>query len=109
MSKNASFQSGRRRFMGRLGASALGTSAVVFGFGADPASASAPGSCCNIDNSNPPNWNACVGGANNYIWWCNGVHLPGVGRAHCQCCESWGDKEPGQGPIVASGENCHYH
>lgn len=87
-------QLGRRRLMGRVGATALLASAAVFGK-AEAASAAGP-MCCNLAH-NPPNtsWSYCHAHSA-YTWYCDSS-----GSLHCSCCETANN--------VLSAYECHYN
>ena len=74
----------RRRFLKRLGATGLMTSAGVFAGVVTANTASASPACCNLANW-PENttYANCVAHAS-YIWYCDD---PG-GFLHCSCCET---------------------
>jgi len=83
----------RRGLLAGFGATALATSAVVFGK-AGPAAAANYG-CCNLVYA-PSSYSACRA-ASNYTWYCQSTATRG-----CGCCE----KKNSSGRIVASAYSC---
>ncbi|PPS68131.1 MULTISPECIES: hypothetical protein [Streptomyces] len=76
---------GRRRLLGRIGATGLAASAGVF---AGTQEAAAAPACCNLANW-PENttYSYCKSHAA-YIWYCESS----TGALHCACCETAGNR-----------------
>jgi hypothetical protein len=85
----------RRRFLGTLGASALATSAVVFG-SAEAASATYRYACCNLVYRPTISTVTCRATCN-YTWYCSAP------PRSCTCCER---KSCSSGAINASAYYC---
>jgi hypothetical protein len=79
---------GRRGFMKGVGASALGTAAMVFG---TPRAAQAyTVQCCHLAVP-PSGWNDCASRSDRYIWKCNKAQPHGT-CYRFECCD--GGKTP---------------
>lgn len=89
-SRPARPRTGRRGFLKGIGASALATSAVVFG--AQRPAQAYTAACCNLAVP-PSSWSTCANKSDKWIWSCTKSTPYGVCYRY-QCCEAgktpWG-------------------
>ena len=84
---------GRRNILRGIGASALATSAVVFG--TSKAASAGNYACCNLVY--PPSSYSTCRNSKNYTWYCQWTQTVG-----CGCCE----RKNSSGAIIASAYSC---
>ncbi|MET8279892.1 hypothetical protein [Micromonospora sp. NPDC005174] len=70
----------RRRFLGTIGASALATSAVLFG-SPERASATYNIGCCHLSFVPSVSYSTCINSPRYYTWYCS------TSTRTCGCCE----------------------